>query len=95
MTISSHELYVFAGVCLLAVGLWGAWLHAEPLRKVISVNVMGAGVFLLLITLAYRGENVSPDPLLHALVLTGIVVAISATALAVALIRRLEDTDDE
>lgn len=95
MMVSTSVLYVFAGVCLLAVGLWGTWLHAEPLRKVISVNVMGAGVFLLLMVLAYRGEGLLPDPLLHALVLTGIVVAISATALAVALIRRLEDKDDE
>ncbi len=93
--MSTHLLYLIAGACLFAVGLWGTWAHAEPLRKVISVNVIGAGVFLLLITLAYRGVGLPPDPVLHALVLTGIVVAISATALAVALIRRLGDKDVE
>lgn len=93
--LASQSIYIFASVCLFAVGLWGVWLHAEPLRKVISVNVMGSGVFLLLLTLAYRGVGQPPDPVLHALVLTGIVVAISATALAVAMIRRLEAQPDE
>ena len=57
---------------------------------------MGTGVFMLLISIAYRGPDVAPDPIPHALVLTGIVVAVSATALALALVRRLhtEDADD-
>jgi len=57
---------------------------------------MGAGVFMLLIAVAYRGPGLPPDPVPHALVLTGIVVAVSATALALALVRRLhaEQEDD-
>jgi len=55
---------------------------------------MGAGVFMLLIAVAYRGPGLPPDPLPHALVLTGIVVAVSATALALALARRLHAEQD-
>lgn len=93
--LNAQELYVLGGVLLFAIGLWGTWLHAHYVRKIMSLNVMGAGVFLILIAVAYRGTELMPDPLPHALVLTGIVVAVSATALALVIIRRLEDEDDE
>ncbi|MEZ5536264.1 MAG: cation:proton antiporter subunit C [Thiolinea sp.] len=93
--LTTQELYVLSGVFLFTIGLWGTWLHAHYVRKIISLNVMGAGVFLILIALAYRGKDLLPDPLPHALVLTGIVVAVSATALALVIIRRLEDERDE
>jgi len=51
-------------------------------------------VFHVLVAVAYRGIDRAPDPIPHALVLTGIVVAVSATALALALARRLEGRDD-
>jgi multicomponent Na+:H+ antiporter subunit C len=53
------------------------------LRRIISVNVMSSGVFLVMIALAAR--STPPDPILHALVLTGIVIAVSATAIALRL----------
>lgn len=54
----------------------------------------GAGVFHVFIAVAYRGLEAAPDPVPHALVLTGIVVAVSATALALTLGQRLERPDD-
>jgi multicomponent Na+:H+ antiporter subunit C len=80
---------------LVALGLRGALLHVSPLQRIVAINVMGAGVFLLLITVAYRGPGLPPDPLPHALVLTGIVVAVSATALALALARHLHAEQDD
>jgi multicomponent Na+:H+ antiporter subunit C len=56
---------------------------------------MGAGVFHVLIAVAYRGIETIPDPVPHALVLTGIVVAVSATALALTLGLRLGGQDDD
>jgi len=44
---------------------------------------MGSGVFLVMIALAARHDP--SDPLLVALVVTGLVVAVSATALALRL----------
>jgi multicomponent Na+:H+ antiporter subunit C len=64
------------------------------LRKLIAINITGAGVFQLLVAVAYRGLDQAPDPVPQALVLTGIVVAVSATALALALWNRLEDGDE-
>jgi multicomponent Na+:H+ antiporter subunit C len=88
-------IYGLTGVGLFALGLRGALLHLSLLGRVLAVNVCGAGVFLVLLTLAYRGPELAPDAVPHALVLTGIVVAVSATALALALGRRLRETDCE
>ena len=82
-------LYGLAGCLLIAIGLANALLGRHLVKRVLAINVMGAGVFMLLVTTAYRGPGSAPDPVPHALVLTGIVVAVSATALALALGRRL------
>lgn len=89
--MTTQLLYALTGIMLMAVGLRGALVHAALLRQVLALNVMGAGVFLILVSLAYRGIGVAPDPVPHALVLTGIVVAVSATALALALGRRVAE----
>ena len=86
-------LYGLAGVVLFGLGLHGTIVRPELLRKVLAVNVAGSGVFLMLVAFAYRPAG-APDPIPHALVLTGIVVAVSATALALALIRRLHEAGD-
>lgn len=83
----SHDLlYALAGVGLCGIGLAGFMLLRHLLRRLLAFNLIGSGVFLVLVGLAqHRG---GPDPVPQALVLTGIVVAIAATALAIVLIRR-------
>jgi multicomponent Na+:H+ antiporter subunit C len=92
--LTAHWLYAMTGCVIVALGLRTALLHSLLLHRLIGINVMGAGVFLVLITVAYRGPGIAPDPVPHALVLTGIVVAVSATALALALARRLTAEQD-
>lgn len=91
----TETIYGLAGAGLFALGLRAALLHQSLLGRVLAVNICGSGVFLVLVALAYRGPTLVPDPVPHALVLTGIVVAVSATALALALGRRLKDVDRE
>jgi multicomponent Na+:H+ antiporter subunit C len=50
---------------------------------------MASGIFLVLIGLARQVPSPLPDPVPHAMVLTGIVVSVSATAFALVLIRHL------
>lgn len=76
-------LYLITGATIWAVGLSGLLLVHHMLRRIIAVNLMGSGVFLVLVSLAARSSP--PDPVLEALVVTGLVVAISATAFAVRL----------
>ena len=82
-------LFACCGVVVFGIGLHGVFVCRHLLRKVIAVNLMGAGVFLVLIALAGRTASGVPDSVPHAMVLTGIVVTVSATALALALLRRL------
>lgn len=86
--MTSELLYACCGAALFGVGFYGVVIYPHLLRKVIAINLMGAGVFLVLIALAHRTPDGRPDPVPQAMVLTGIVVAVSATALALALLRR-------
>ena len=76
-----------------ASGLYGLIVNPHPLRKILAFNVVGSGVFLLFGAIARRGAaaGLGGDPVPQALLITGIVVAFSATALAVALLLRLFD----
>jgi multicomponent Na+:H+ antiporter subunit C len=82
------------GVCaalLIGIGLFGVIVNPHPLRKLLAFNLIGSGVFMLLGAVARRGAaaGMGGDPVPQALLITGIVVAFSATALAVALLLRL------
>ena len=82
-------LYALIGIALFCMALHAVIVGRSPLRRVIAINVMSSGVFLVLVALARRAPGASPDPVPHAMVITGIVVAVSATALAIVLIMRL------
>lgn len=88
--MSSDLFYALTGASLFMLGLYALIKHAHILRKILAINVMGSGVFLLLVALAAGGQQAF-DPVPHAMVITGIVVAISATALALALMLRLRE----
>lgn len=85
--MSSGLLFACVGALLFAMGIAGVILIGNLLRRVLAFNVMGSGAFLILVGLAQRNDV--PDPVPQAMVLTGIVVAVAATALALALVRRL------
>ena len=82
------------GLCaaaLVGIGLYGMIVNPQPLRKILAFNLIGSGVFLLFGAIARRGAaaGMGGDPVPQALLITGVVVAFSATALAVALVLRL------
>ena len=84
------------GLCaagLVGLGVYALIVNPQPLRKILAFNVVGNGVFVLFGAIARRGAalGMGGDPVPQALLITGIVVAFSATALAVALLLRLFD----
>ena len=81
--------FALVGVGLFCLGLYALIVHAHLLRKILALNVMGSGVFMVLIALARRTGTAQPDAVPHAMVITGIVVAVSATALALTLMLRV------
>lgn len=86
--MSTSWLYMLTASAVFGVGLYGLLTAAHILRKLLALNVMGGAVFLLLVALA-ASDGGTPDPVAQALVLTGIVVAVAATAFALALLLRL------
>jgi multicomponent Na+:H+ antiporter subunit C len=90
----SATAYGLVGAALAGIGLYGLIVHPHVLRKILSFNLLGAGVFLLAGVVARRGAaaGLPGDPVLQALVITGMIVAFAATALAVALLLRLAES---
>lgn len=93
--MSQWTLYAMSGIAVVAVALYGLFTCEHLVRKIIAANLVGSGVFLVLVALARRTSSSLPDPVPHALVLTGIVVSVSATALALALARCLDQARDD
>ena len=87
--MSAALTYGLVGVGLFAIGLYGLLFYRHLLRKILALNVMGSGVFLVLAALATRNGTTIPDPVPHAMIITGIVVAVAATALALVLMLKL------
>lgn len=75
--------FLALGLALFLLGLHGLLILKSAIRRVIAVNIMGGGVFLVMVSLASRIDPI--DPVLQALVVTGLVVAVSATAFALRL----------
>lgn len=84
--------FSLVAVGLFGIGVYGLLAHGHLLRRILCLNIMSNGVFLLLVAVAHRPGG-PPDPVPHALVLTGIVVTVAATAFALALLRRLHRED--
>jgi multicomponent Na+:H+ antiporter subunit C len=91
--LSSVTIYLVSGLVVFVVCLYGAVVRAHLMRKILALNMMGTAVFIVLTAVASRGEVVDPVP--QAMVLTGIVVAVSATAFALAALRRLVESGGE
>jgi multicomponent Na+:H+ antiporter subunit C len=85
-------IYLSTGLAIFLMGAVGLFWHTRLIRRALSLNFMGAGVFLVLVALGRRSSTPFADPVPHALVLTGLVVAVSTTALLLVLICRFFET---
>jgi multicomponent Na+:H+ antiporter subunit C len=82
-------IFVFLGLFLAVLGGVAAFLHRDGIHRIIALNIAGSGVFLLLVAIPGGGSGV--DPVAQALVLTGIVVAVAITGVALVLLARLAE----
>ncbi len=87
---------------LFAVGFATLLLHPNLMKKIIGLNIMDTAAYLFLTSIGYIEGRLAPivtnpatdparyaNPLPAGLVLTGIVVSVSVTALMLALTVRL------
>ncbi|MDP3894202.1 NADH-quinone oxidoreductase subunit K [Nocardioides sp.] len=87
--MTREELFLVVGAALAVLGAARLLLTRDLMTRVLALNVASAGVLMILVALAMRGSD-TPDPVLHALVLTGIVITVSVTGFAIGLVRRIE-----
>jgi multicomponent Na+:H+ antiporter subunit C len=89
--MNAATLFGLCGSVLVGIGLYGFITNPEPLRKILAFNLLGSGVFLLFGVVARRAApaGVGGDPVPQAMVITAIVVAFAATAMAIALLLRI------
>jgi multicomponent Na+:H+ antiporter subunit C len=78
-------LFIITGVALFVLGILGVIVQRGFLRKLISINIFTSGIFLIFISTTTRDDTA--DPIVTALVLTGLVVTLGASAFALMLIR--------
>lgn len=88
MYYMQSDIYMVCSILLLAIGLLGFLLNADFIRKLLALNVMGIAIFMLLISIALI-DATTIDPVPHAMVLTGIVVAAAGTALGLNLASKI------
>jgi multicomponent Na+:H+ antiporter subunit C len=89
--MNGPTVFGLCGAMLAGIGFYGLIAQPDPLRKILAFNLLGGGVFLFFGVVARRGAaaGFGGDPIPQALVITGMVVAFAATALAVALLLRV------
>ncbi|GGH45710.1 NADH-quinone oxidoreductase subunit K [Microbacterium album] len=90
--------YLLVGSAIAVAACARMLLSRDPVGRLIAMNVVGAGAFLIMLALAARSEQF--DPVLAALVITGLVITVAFTGLGAVLIRRIEgaeaaDGDDD
>jgi len=82
-------IFLFLGLFLAVLGGLTTFLRSDGLHRIISLNIAGSGVFLAL--MAAPGGEEGVDPVAQALVLTGIVVAVAISGVALVLLARLAE----
>lgn len=85
--------YMVVGSVLVALGSVRMLTAHDLVVRLVALNIAGSGALLAFVALAARSSP--PDPVPHALALTGIVITVAVTGVGLALVRRLEDGGDD
>ena len=86
-------------IVLMMVGFYAMIAKENLIKKIIGMNIFQTAVFLFYISIAKVKDGTAPilwekavlydNPLPHVLILTAIVVSVSTTAVALALVVRI------
>lgn len=84
---------LLVGAALFSLGTVRLLTAHDLIVRLLALNVAGSGGLLALVALAARTDD--PDPVPHALALTGIVITVAVTGVGLAVVRRLESGEDD
>jgi len=90
------NIYYLVAVVLFVIGFHTMLTHKNLLKKLMALNIMDTAIFLFFVAIGYRQGGQAPillpgvekfvNPVPSALILTGIVISVSFTAFALALV---------
>jgi multicomponent Na+:H+ antiporter subunit C len=101
---SLGHIHFWLSGALLLIGLYGLLASTHLVRKLMGMNIMQVAIIVFFLTLAAKTDATFPligqdevapaadgyvNPLPHALMLTAIVVGVSTTGVALALVIRI------
>ncbi len=97
-----HNYYETVAMILFGIGFTNLFLQPNLIKKIIGLNIMDGAVYLFLASKGYIESRIAPiivdgvtdmdmyiNPIPSGLVLTGIVVSVSITAVSLSLIQKL------
>ena len=97
LSLLADNINYAAAMILFCVGFYMLITRRNVIKKIIGLNIMETSVFLFLISVGYLEGGISAivvqgaksstmvNPIPQAMVLTGIVIAVSTSALALSL----------
>ena len=100
-SVLADNLNYAVAMILFCVGFYTLIMRRNVIKKIIGLNIMETSVFLFLVSIGYLEGGIAPivvpgaeplkmvNPIPQALILTGIVIAVSTTALALSLAIKL------
>lgn len=101
LSLIIDNINYIGALVLFVIGLYTVLTHSNLLKKIIGINIMETSVFLFFVSVGYVKGAKSPiidpssreliyvNPLPSAMILTGIVVAVSITAYALSIIVKI------
>jgi multicomponent Na+:H+ antiporter subunit C len=93
--LEQFRVFSVAALGLVGLGIYGVVTAPTLFRRLLAVNVMANGTLMFLVAVGRLDTAPDADPLPHAMVLTGIVVAVSVTALGLGLVRRVHQIEQD
>ena len=96
--LTQVQWYLLLGTAIAVIGLVRMLLTRDLVARLIALNVTGIGSLMIILALGARtaepvdaaGAGPGTDPVLSALVITGLVITVAFTGLGAVLIRRIE-----
>lgn len=92
----SANMYYLVSVVLFVIGFHTMLTHNNLIKKIMGMNIMDTALFLFFVSIGYVRGGQAPillpgvekyvNPVPSALILTGIVISVSFTAFALALV---------
>jgi multicomponent Na+:H+ antiporter subunit C len=99
-----EQMNILAGMLIFVMGLFVVIVNNHIIKRILGLNIMGAGVFYFFVSIGNLNEGIPPiiidppldvpyvNPVPSALILTGIVVVVSITVYSLSLAVKIYQT---